>query len=552
MSTSKPWLISYPENVPHACPPNPHTSLVEVFEKSFQRYHQKTALVNMGSSLTYAQLEERSRQFASYLQHEAGLKPGDRIALQMPNIFQYPIAFIGALRAGLTVVNTNPLYTPREMEYQFKDSGAVAIVIVANFAFNLEKVLAQTNIRTVIVTELGDQLGGLKKLLVNFVVRRVKKMVPPYQLKGAVSFNDALAQGAKKPYQKISHHREDVILLQYTGGTTGLSKGAMLTNANLTQHIEQFGSVFNAHIKEDDICIVPLPVYHITALFGLIFTLSRGLKDILITNPRDIPAFVKELQKYPFTMFFGLNTLYNALLNHPDFSKVDFSHVKVCLAGGMAMQTVVSERWEKQTGVPILEGFGLSETSPILTVNMVGKNRQGTVGLPIPGTEIMIADEEGKPLPMGEAGEFCARGPQVFQGYWQKDNSQVFHPGGWFKTGDIAQMDEDGYFRIVDRKKDMILVSGFNVYPNEIENVVASHPKVLEVAAIGVKDPHSGEVVKLCVVKRDDALTEDELKEYCKENLTAYKRPRYIEFKTELPKANTGKILRRLLREVEV
>ncbi|MCU0419059.1 MAG: AMP-binding protein [Cyclobacteriaceae bacterium] len=551
MSAQKPWLISYPENVPHACPANPHKALVNVFEDAFLRFRQKPALTNMGATLTYGQLDERSRQFASYLQHQAGLKPGDRIALQMPNVFQYPIAFIGALRAGLTVVNTNPLYTPREMEYQFKDSGAVAIVIVANFAFNLEKILAHTSIKTVIVTELGDQLGGLKKTLVNFVVKRIKKMVPPFHLPGAVPFNKALEQGAQKPFQKIDHRPEDVILLQYTGGTTGFSKGAMLTNANLTHHLVQFGSVYDAHIKEDDICIVPLPVYHITALFGLIFTLSRGLKDVLITNPRDIPAFVKELRKHPFTMFFGLNTLYNALLNHPDFNKVDFSRVKVCLAGGMAMQTVVSERWEKQTGVPILEGYGLSETSPILTINMVGKNRQGTVGLPIPGTEILIADSEGKPVPLGEAGELCARGPQVFQGYWQKDNREVFLPGGWFKTGDIAQMDEDGYFRIVDRKKDMILVSGFNVYPNEIENVVASHPKVLEVAAIGVKDDHSGEVVKLCVVKREASLTEEELKDYCKENLTAYKRPKYIEFKTELPKANTGKILRRLLREVE-
>jgi long-chain acyl-CoA synthetase len=470
----------------------------------------------------------------------------------MPNLLQYPIALFGALRAGLVVVNTNPLYTAREVKHQFNDSGAKAIIILANFAFNLEKILPDTGIETVIVTEIGDMLGGFKKTLVNFVVKRVKKMVPSYSLPEAVSFNKALDAGKGYEYSKPDVNLDDVAFLQYTGGTTGVSKGAALSNKNIVANILQCKQWFVGLSEGNEVIITALPLYHIFALtVNCLLMTHVGAKNILVTNPRDMPAFIKDLKKYPFTIITGVNTLFNGLMNQPDFKSVDFSILKYAIGGGMAVQRAVADRWKEITGKVLAEGYGLSETSPLLSCNPLGGGeRVGTIGLPAPSTEMKIMDESGNEVQIGEAGEICARGPQVMSGYWQRpdETSQVFH-GDWFRTGDIGVMDEDGFFKVVDRKKDMINVSGFNVYPNEIEDVVASHDKVLEVAAIGVADEKSTEVVKLFVVKKEGSLTEEELKDYCKENLTNYKRPRHIEFREELPKSNVGKILRRHLRE---
>jgi long-chain acyl-CoA synthetase len=438
------------------------------------------------------------------------------------------------------------------MEHQFKDSGAVAIVILANFAHHLEKVIGATAIKTVIITEVGDLLGGLKKPITNWVVKNVKKMVPPYHLPYAVSFSTALAKGRAKPFTPVAIKKDDTAFLQYTGGTTGLSKGAELTHRNVLYNVSQVVPVLKytsrGPLEPGDVAVIPLPLYHIYALTASFVFLSAGLKCLLVTNPRDFGGFIKILKK-PFQTMIGVNTLYNALLNHPNFGDINLSGIKGCSAGGMALQEVVYKHWKEKTGIPIGEGYGLSETSPVLTFQISGKERMGSIGVPIPATEVQMMDDEGNALPYGEPGELCARGPQVFKGYWEKDNSNVFHPGGWFKTGDIAIMEPDGYIRIVDRKKDMILVSGFNVYPNEIEGVIAAHPKVLEVAAIGVPDPACGEAVKVVVVKKDQSLTEEELVAFCKENLTGYKRPKIVEFRTEIPKTNVGKILRRALRE---
>ncbi|MFN5169842.1 MAG: AMP-binding protein [Cyclobacteriaceae bacterium] len=549
----KPWVQHYPAYMPAEITRPPFDSLVDLLRNNTRQYGSLTAFDNMGKSISYAELDQLSDDFGAFLQNDCKLKRGDRIAIQMPNLLQFPIAMIGAMKAGLIIVNTNPLYTAREMEHQFRDSGAVAVVILANFAHNLEKIISNTEIKTVIVTEIGDMLGGLKKMLVNFVVKNVKKMVPAYQLPGAIPFNTALTRGKGKKVSIPPLKNEDTVFLQYTGGTTGLSKGAELTHGNLLANLTQCLPVLRATNKGDivqgDVAVIPLPMYHIFALTASFAYLSIGMHVLLITNPKDLPAFIKELKKKPFHVMIGVNTLYNALLNHPMFKELDLKPVKSCVAGGMALQEVVFKRWKEMTGCTIAEGYGLSETSPVLTFQMPGKERMGSIGVPIPSTEIAMKDDAGNTMPYGEAGELCARGPQVFKGYWQKDNSQVFHTGGWFKTGDIAVMEADGYIRIVDRKKDMILVSGFNVYPNEIENVVATHPKVLEVAAVGVKDEHSTEAVKLYVVKRDDSLTEEELREFCKENFTSYKRPKHIEFIKELPKTNVGKILRRALRE---
>jgi long-chain acyl-CoA synthetase len=549
----KPWVQHYPAYMPAEITRPPFDSLVDLLRNNTRQYGSLTAFENMGKSISYAELDQLSDDFGAFLQNDCKLKRGDRIAIQMPNLLQFPIAMIGAMKAGLIIVNTNPLYTAREMEHQFRDSGAVAVVILANFAHNLEKIISNTEIKTVIVTEIGDMLGGLKKMLVNFVVKNVKKMVPAYQLPGAIPFNTALTRGKGKKVSIPPLKNEDTVFLQYTGGTTGLSKGAELTHGNLLANLTQCLPVLRATNKGDivqgDVAVIPLPMYHIFALTASFAYLSIGMHVLLITNPKDLPAFIKELKKKPFHVMIGVNTLYNALLNHPMFKELDLKPVKSCVAGGMALQEVVFKRWKEMTGCTIAEGYGLSETSPVLTFQMPGKERMGSIGVPIPSTEIAMKDDAGNTMPYGEAGELCARGPQVFKGYWQKDNSQVFHTGGWFKTGDIAVMEADGYIRIVDRKKDMILVSGFNVYPNEIENVVATHPKVLEVAAVGVKDEHSTEAVKLYVVKRDDSLTEEELREFCKENFTSYKRPKHIEFIKELPKTNVGKILRRALRE---
>ncbi|MGK7389115.1 MAG: AMP-binding protein [Candidatus Cyclobacteriaceae bacterium M2_1C_046] len=549
-----PWFKQYPEGIPTTIGELSHESLNDLFEDSFKKYGNLEAAENMGKSFTYSELDEKSRAFAAYLQSK-GLQKGDRIAIQMPNLLQYPIALIGALRAGLVVVNTNPLYTPREMEHQFKDAEVTAIVILANFASHLEQVLPKTQIKLVIVTEIGDLLGGIKKHIVNFVVKKVKKMVPSYHLPNAVKFNDALDKGFTLNFSKQKITREDLAFLQYTGGTTGVSKGAQLSHKNMVAQTMQLTHWFNPLLEEGkhEIMVTALPLYHIFALsVNAIFTINIGGKNILITNPRDQKAFIKELKKHDFTLITGVNTLFNALLNNPDFTSLDFTSVKGALGGGMAVQDFVARKWQEITGGPLVEGYGLSETSPVLTANPLdGTHRMGSIGLPLPDTEVAIFDEQGNKLPQGEAGEICARGPQVMQGYWKKDNENVFFEREWFRTGDIGLMDKDGFFKIVDRKKDMINVSGFNVYPNEIENVIADHPKVLEVAAVGVPDERSTEVVKIFVVKSDKSLTEEELKNYCNENFTGYKKPKHIEFRDELPKSNVGKIIRRELREEE-
>lgn len=550
-----PWYKSYPAGVPNEIKLYEYNSVTEIFDESCKKYKDKIAFENMGATLTFAQVDELARNFAAYLQQDLKLQKGERIAIQMPNLLQFPIAFLGALRAGLIVVNTNPLYTPREMEHQFKDSGAVAIVIVANFASNLEKIIQHTQIRHVIVTQLGDMLGGFKGALVNFVVKNVKKMVPAYNLPGAISFKHALKKGAALQLQKPTVSVNDLVVLQYTGGTTGISKGAQLSHGNLIAHNAMIRYWFQPYMREDkeDIIITAIPMYHIFALTvnGLLM-FSTGVKNVMITNPRDMKGFVKELKKHKFTIMTGVNTLFNGLLNTPGFKDLDFSNLKGAVGGAMAVQDVVAKRWREVTGSPLLEGYGLSETSPVLCCNPLdGKHRSGTIGIPMPSTEVGIFDENGNQVPQGESGEICARGPQVMSGYWNKDNSGVFFPGGWFRTGDIGQMDKDGFFKIVDRKKDMIKVSGFNVFPNEIENVIAGHPKVLEVAAIGVPDAKSGEVIKVFIVKRDQSLTQEEILKYCHENLTNYKVPKHVEFRKELPKTNVGKILRRALKEQE-
>ncbi|MBX2963290.1 MAG: AMP-binding protein [Cyclobacteriaceae bacterium] len=549
-----PWIKNYPEGIPAEIHLYEYHSLVDLFEKSCKKYHDRVAFENMGAQLTYGQVDRLSKDFAAYLQ-SLGLQKGDRIAIQMPNVIQFPVAFFGALRAGLIVVNTNPLYTPREMEHQFKDAEAKAIVIVVNFAHSLEKILASTSIKHIIVTELGDMVGGLKGILVNFVVKHIKKMVPAFSLPTAVSFKDVLKKGASLSFSKPTITNDDTAVLQYTGGTTGISKGAQLSHGNLVAHNSMVMKWFLPFLKQaadkQDIIITAIPMYHIFALsVNGILMFSEGAKSVLITNPRDIPGFVKELRKHKFTIITGVNTLFNGLLNNPDFANLDFSSLKGAVGGGMAVQDVVATRWAKVTGKPLVEGYGLSETSPVLCCNPLdGTHQMGTIGLPMPSTEVAIFDEEGNQLPQGETGEICARGPQVMSGYWQKDNTGVFFPGGWFRTGDIGLMNEQGFFRIVDRKKDMIKVSGFNVFPSEIENVLANHPKILEIAAIGVPDEKSGEAIKAFVVKRDQSLTAEEVNAYARENLTNYKVPRHIEFRTELPKTNVGKILRRALKE---
>lgn len=552
---SFPWFKSYPKGIPHEIKLFEYQSVVDLFEASCRKYRDQVAFENMGKRLTYDEVDKFSRDFAAYLQHGLGMKKGDRIAIQMPNLLQFPIAFFGALRAGLIVVNTNPLYTPREMEHQFKDSGATAIVIVANFASNLEKIISKTQIKHVIVTGLGDMLGGLKGPIVNFVVKNIKKMVPAYNLPGALSFQDILKKGRSLSLDKQPAAHDDIAVLQYTGGTTGVSKGAQLSHGNLVSHNTMITHWFDPYLKDggEDVIITAIPMYHIFALTvnGLLM-FSTGVKNVLITNPRDMKGFCKELRKHKFTIMTGVNTLFNGLLNSPTFKDLDFSHLKGAIGGGMAVQDAVARRWKEVTGKPLLEGYGLSETSPVLCCNPLdGNHKTGTIGIPMPSTEVAIFDDHGNQLPQGETGEICARGPQVMSGYWRQDNSTVFYPGEWFKTGDIGTMDADGFFKIVDRKKDMIKVSGFNVFPNEIENVIAGHPKVLEVAAIGVADSRSGEVIKVFVVKRDQSLTEKELLEYCHENLTNYKVPKHVEFKKELPKTNVGKILRRALKEQE-
>jgi long-chain acyl-CoA synthetase len=550
-----PWFSKYPKGIPHEIGPYEYESLIDLFEVAVKKFPNRIAFDNFGKQITFSEVDEQATAFAAYLQNELKLKKGDRIAIQMPNLIQFPIAFMGAIKAGLIAVNTNPLYTSPEMEHQFNDAGVSAVVIVSNFAHNLEPILSKIPAKYVIVTDMGDLIGGVKGALLNFVVKYIKKMVPKFHIPNAISFKDALRKGSTMNYQRPKVDIEDLAVLQYTGGTTGVSKGAQLSHRNIIAHNMMITHWFKPLMTpgQQDIIITALPLYHIFALTvnGLLMY-TQGVKSILITNPRDIAGFVKELKKHRFSIITGVNTLFNSLMNNPDFKDCDFSALKGTIAGAMAVQEVVANKWESITGNPLVEGYGLSETSPVLSCNPLdGGHKRGTIGIPMPSTELAIFDDDGKQLAQGEIGEICARGPQVMRGYWNKDNEGVFFTGNWFRTGDIGLMDEDGFFKIVDRKKDMIKVSGFNVYPNEVENIISKHPKVLEVAAIGLPDERSGEVVKAFVVKRDQSLTEDELRAYCHEYLTNYKIPRHFEFRTELPKTNVGKILRRALKDEE-
>jgi long-chain acyl-CoA synthetase len=548
----KPWLNNYPPGVPANIDLSAYRSLVDVLEQSCNTYKDRMAFYNMGAELSYAELDYLTRNFAAALQ-DMGLQQGDRIALMMPNILQYPVALFGALRAGLVIVNTNPMYTARELRHQLVDSGAKAIVVLENFASVLEKVSDEVPLEHIITTGVGDLLDFPKSMLVNFVLRHVKKTIPAWSLPGSEKFQDVLDKGAKLPLRPVNVAFEDVAFLQYTGGTTGVAKGAMLTHRNIVANLLQ-ARAWMLHMDDSrEIIITALPLYHIFALTANCLTfIYLGGSNILITDPRDMPGFVKELGRHPFTAITGVNTLFNGLLHTDGFADLDFSTVKMTLGGGMAVQRAVAEQWKQVTGVTLLEAYGLTETSPAACINPVTMEEyNGYIGLPISSTEGAIKADDGRFLPAGETGELCIRGPQVMKGYWQRPQAtaEVLDPDGWLHTGDIAYMTESGYFKIVDRKKDMILVSGFNVYPNEIEDVVALMPGVLEVAAIGVPDEKSGEVVSLFVVKKDPNLTKEEISAFCKENLTGYKRPRYIEFMDELPKSNVGKILRRELRD---
>ncbi|TWI61455.1 long-chain acyl-CoA synthetase [Pseudoduganella lurida] len=547
------WLASYPDGVPADIDVGQYTSVTHLLEESFRKYANEKAYVCMDRFLTYAEVDQMSRKFGAWLQAK-GLAPGARVAIMLPNVLQYPVALAGILRAGYTVVNVNPLYTPRELEHQLKDSGAEAIIVLENFAHTVQAVLQETPVKHVIVATMGDLMGTVKGAIVNLVVRHVKKMVPAFSLPRAVPFRQVLAEGGRLTLNPVQLGHDDIAFLQYTGGTTGVSKGAVLLHRNVIANVLQNEAWLNmAPQKEQIVFVCALPLYHIYSLtVSALMGMRLGGLNLLVPNPRDIPGFVKELAKYRVTVVPAVNTLYNALLNNPDFAKLDFSSYKVCNGGGMAVQQAVADKWLKLTGTPIIEGYGLSETSPVATANRVDiKEFTGTIGLPIPSTEVAILDDDGVEVPLGQPGEIAIRGPQVMAGYWQRpdETAKSMTPDGFFKTGDIGIMDARGYTKIVDRKKDMIIVSGFNVYPNEVEGVVAAHPGVLECACIGVPDKNSGEAVKLFVVRKDPNLTADELLAFCKHELTAYKKPKYIEFRDDLPKTNVGKILRRQLRD---
>ena len=556
MADPRPWLAHYPPGVPAEIDASVQPSIVAMFEATCARHPLRPAYSSFGKTLTWAELDRRSARFAAFLANEWKLGKGDRLAIMLPNLLQYPIALFGALRAGLTVVNVNPLYTARELQHQLEDSGAESIVVLENFAATLQEAIGKTHVEHVIVTSIGDQLGFPKGPLINFAVKHVKKMVPHWSLPGHLRFGDVLRRGAGMQVPTVQLGHDDIAFLQYTGGTTGVAKGAMLTHGNMVANTLQLAAwVGDLFTQGEEQIITALPLYHIFSLtVNAILMAYFGGENVLITNPRDIPAFVKTLKKSHWSAITGVNTLYNALLNHPDFASVDCSRVKFALAGGMAVQRAVAERWKKATGIPLIEGYGLTETSPVVTANPLDiKDYTGSIGMPLPSTDVALRDDDDRDAAPGQPGELCVRGPQVTKGYWNRseETAKVVDANGWLRTGDIARMDEKGLLYIVDRKKDMILVSGFNVYPNEIEDVVAHHPGVLEVAAIGVPDEHSGEVVKLFVVKKDPALTEAALKQYCHDELTGYKRPKYIEFRKELPKSNVGKILRRELRDDE-
>ncbi|WP_244212206.1 long-chain fatty acid--CoA ligase [Paraburkholderia hospita] len=550
------WLKSYPPGVPKEIDPTQYESITAMLEESFREYRAKPAFACMGKQITYGELDSLSTRLAGWLQSK-GIARGARIAIMMPNVLQYPVALAAILRAGYVVVNVNPLYTPRELEHQLKDSGAEAIILLENFAVTLQAIVRNTSIKHIVVASMGDLMGA-KGLIVNFVVRRVKKMVPAWSLLGHVSFNDAISAGARSKFTPVKQSPDDVAFLQYTGGTTGVAKGATLLHRNLVANVLQSHVwVEPARKKRGDIdqfvTVVALPLYHVFALTVCsLLTIRTGGLGVLTPNPRDIAGMIKSLHGYKITTFPAVNTLYNAMLNHPDFAKLDFSNLLVANAGGMAVQEAVANRWYERTHAPIVEGYGLSETSPCVTCNPTTVTEySGTIGLPLPSTEVSIRDDDGNELPPGQAGELCIRGPQVMAGYWNRpdETAKVMTSDGFFRSGDIATVNDDGFVKIVDRKKDMILVSGFNVYPNEIEDVVAKHPGVFEVAAVGVPDEHSGEAVKLYIVKKDDAITDADIFAYCKTQLTGYKRPRIVEFRKELPKSNVGKILRRELRD---
>ena len=547
------WLKQYPPGVPADIDPDSYASLKEVIEEAFASHRQLPAFSNMGATLSYAQLDELSRAFAAWLQQKSGLSRGDRVALMMPNILQYPIALFGALRAGMVVVNTNPLYTPRELEHQLKDSGAKAIVVVENFAHVLEQVLARTDLKNVLVTGVGDLLGLPKGFLVNFVLRHVRKQIPPWKMPGSMSFRDALGIGLGLKLQPVELGGEDIAFLQYTGGTTGVAKAAVLTHRNMVANLLQALAWIKPALQAGGgrVVVTALPLYHIFALTtNCLAFLPLGARNVLITNPRDFPAFVAELKKYKFNFISGVNTLFNALLHTPGFEAVDFGALRVSFAGGMAVQPVVAKRWKEVTGSIVSQGWGLTETSPIATANPVGLEFNGSVGLPVPSTDISIRDDAGKELPVDGIGEICVFGPQVMRGYWNRpDETDNVMFGDWLRTGDIGRMDAEGFVYIEDRKKDMILVSGFNVYPNEVESVAAEHPGVLEVAAVAQPDENSGEVVALFVVKKDPTLTAEALIAHLRTELTGYKVPKHVYFRDELPKSNVGKILRRALRD---
>ena len=543
----------YPAGIPREVDLNKYQSMVDMFEQSVRKYADRPAFTAVGVTLSYRDLDTQSRNFAAWLQNRTDLKPGDRIAVQMPNITQYPVVVYGAMRAGLIVVNTNPLYTTREMEHQFNDSGAKALVVLANMASNAEKVLPNTGIEHVIVTELADMLGFPKRQLMNAAVKHLKKMVPPYSLPQAHKLPAVLSAGAREKFSPVESKQDDIAVLQYTGGTTGVAKGAMLTHGNLVANLVQTRPMMEDNLEEGkEIIIAPLPLYHIYS-----FTLNCGVMleagghNVLIPNPRDLDAFVKELQQHKFTSFLGLNTLFVGLCNKEEFQDLDFSSLKMTSSGGMALTSDTAKMWQRVTGCEISEGYGMTETSPVVTVNPHSAVQIGTIGLPIPSTVVKTIDDEGNETPLGEPGELCVKGPQVMRGYWQRpeDTRKSFTEDGFLRTGDVALIQEDGYIRIVDRKKDMIIVSGFNVFPNEVEDVVSGHPDVVECAAVGVEDAKSGEAVKVYLVSKNENLSANELKEFCRERLTAYKVPKFFEFRDELPKTNVGKILRRELRD---
>ena len=549
------WKDKYPEGIPATIDTGQYRSIIDVLEYSTRKFADKPAFSNLGKEMTYAELYEQSGRFCSYLQNHTDLRPGDRIAVMLPNLMQFPVAVFGAMRAGLVVVNTNPLYTEREMEHQFKDSGAKALIVLANMADMAEKVVPKTGIKHVIVTEVGDMLPVVKRTIVNLVVKHVKKMVPQFSMPAAVPFTKAMKLGSQKPAEDVRREDDDVAILQYTGGTTGVAKGAMLTHRNIISNMFQVKALVGGNLQEGkELLIAPLPLYHIFSFtVHCMVAVLLGEHNLLITNPRDMKSFIKDIADKPFSMLVGLNTLFIGLMKQEAFRNLDFSHLHTTVSGGMALQLDTAERWENLTGCRICEGYGMTETSPVVTINPLERIKLGTIGLPVPSCELKVIDNDDNDLPIGEIGELCVKGPQVMKGYWESEQAtEDTFIDGWLKTGDIAQIDEEGYVTIVDRKKDMICISGFNVYPNEVEAVLANHPDVMQCAVIGVPDARAGEAIKAFVITSNPSLDRDELVKFCRQNLTAYKVPKQIEFRDELPTTNVGKILRRALRDEEL